>query len=149
MARFRVVAVAIAVLGVASSLGQAANAPSSANVVAAGELCKLKGPRYSGRTSQGKPICFTLWPSGKRIGEYAYGARDTCGGATSRTTSRNGIPIASDGSFSTTFGESFFKGRIRGATASGTFRSKRTQYGFVPPLTCNTGIVRWTARRKG
>lgn len=148
MARSRAVVVAIAVLGVAYSLGQAANAPSSANVVGAGELCKLQGPRYSGRTSQGKPICFTLWPSGKRIGEYAYGARDTCGNATTRTTARNGIPVA-NGSFSTTFGQSFFKGRVTGTTASGTLRSKRTEYGAIPPVTCDSGIVRWTARRKG
>ena len=149
MARSGAVVVAIVVLAVASSLGQAANTPLSASDVAAGELCKLKGPRYSGRTSQGKPLCLTLWKSGSRLGEYAYGFRDTCGAGTSRTTSRTGTPVASDGSFSASFGDSFFKGRVSATTASGTFRSKRTEYGAIPSVTCDSGIVRWTARRKG
>ena len=123
--------------------------PAGSPAPTKGELCKLAGGRYSGRTSQGKPFCFTLWKSGGRISEYAYGFRDSCGAGTSRTTGRNGIPVAANGSFTATFSESYVKGRISGSTASGTLRSKRTEYGAVPPVTCDSGIVRWTAQRKG
>jgi hypothetical protein len=114
--------------------------PLSAGV-SAGELCKLSGVRYAGKTSQGKPMCFTLTRSGK-ISEYAYPARDSCGGLTSRTTSKTGIPVSGAGSFSTTFSGSFFKGKISGRKANGTLRSKRTQYGGFTPVTCNTGVLR-------
>jgi hypothetical protein len=144
------VAVAVAVLAVASSLGQAATSPSSAVEVSAGSLCKLKGIRYSGRTSQSKPFCLTLWPSGKRISEYAYGFRDNCGGAgTSRTTARNGLPVGGDGSFASSGASgSFFKGRVSGSRVRGSLRTRSTQYGVIPPVTCDTGVVRWTAQRK-
>lgn len=120
--------------------------PLSAGV-SAGETCKLSGTRYAGKTSQGKPMCFTLTRSGK-ISEYAYAVRNNCGGVTSRTTSKTGIAVSSAGSFSTTFSGSFFKGKITGSRARGTFRSKTTQYGFVPPLTCDSGVVSWNATKR-
>jgi len=113
--------------------------------VSKGELCKLGGVRYAGKTSQGKSLCFTLTRAGK-ISEYAYVARDSCGGVTSRTTSKTGIPV-SGGSFSTTFAESFFKGRISGSKASGTLRSKRTLY-YPNSGTCDSGTLKWNATRR-
>jgi hypothetical protein len=147
MARSRTVVVVIVALGVASSLGQAANAPLSASDVAAGELCKLKGVRYAGKTSQRKSICFTLTRAGK-VSEYAYAFNDSCGSGTSRTTSQTGIPVGATGNFSTTVSQSFFKGKISGQTASGTLRSKRTQYGGYTPTTCDSGLLRWNASRR-
>jgi hypothetical protein len=135
------VAAAVAALAVAISLPTAAGSP------AAGELCKLSGTRYAGKTSQGKSMCFTLTRSGK-ISEYAYAVRNTCGGVTSRTTSKTGIAVSGAGSFSTTFQGSFFKGKISGRKASGTLRSKTTQYGFVPPVTCDSGVVKWNATKR-
>lgn len=92
-------------------------------------------------------MCFTLTRAGK-ISEYAYVARNTCGSVSSRTTSKTGIAVSGAGSFSTTASGSFFKGKISGSKASGTFRSKQTQYGFVPPVTCDSGLVRWNATRR-
>lgn len=130
----------LAALAVAFSL------PLSAGV-SAGELCKLSGTRYAGKTSQGKSMCFTLTRTGK-ISEYAYAARNSCGSLTSRTTSKTGIAVSGAGSFSTTASGSFFKGKITGSKASGTFRSKQTQYGFVPPVTCDSGVVSWNATKR-
>jgi hypothetical protein len=140
MARAAAVAAVIAALAVAFSL------PLSAGV-SKGELCKLGGTRHAGKTSQGKSMCFTLTRAGK-ISEYAYAFSDNCGAGTSRTTSKTGIPVAATGSFSTTFSGSFFKGKIRASRASGTLRSKRTEYGGYTPTTCNTGVLRWNATRR-
>ena len=148
MTRALTVFVTVVVVTVAASLQQAAGSLSSADHGSAGELCKLKGTRYAGRTSQGKPVCFTVRKTGGAISEYAYGYRDSCGAGTARTTTKNGITITSNGSFKSTFSESFFKGRIAGTKATGTLRSKRTEYGFVPPVTCDSGVARWSATRK-
>ena len=136
------------VLGLLAAIAVAVSLPTAAGSPAAGELCKLSGTRYAGKTSQGKSMCFTLTRAGK-ISEYAYVARNTCGGVTSRTTSKTGIAVSGAGSFSTTFSGSFFKGKITGSRATGTLRSKTTQYGFVPPVTCDSGVISWNATRKG
>lgn len=140
MVRAMTVLAGVAVLAVAFAL------PLSAGT-SAGELCKNAGVRYAGKTSQGKLMCFTLTRSGK-ISEYAYVVRNSCGGVTSRTTSKTGIAVSGAGSFSTTVTGSFFKGKIKGSKASGTLRSKTTQYGFVPPLTCDSGVLRWNAAKR-
>jgi len=115
----------------------------------AAKTCKLGGIRYVGTTSQKKKLCFTLWKSGARISEYAYAFNDSCGSGTTRTTARNGILIAPNGTFSSTSSsQGFFKGRISGSTAKGTLRQKSTNYGTIPPTSCNSGIVRWSARRR-
>ena len=59
-----------------------------------------------------------------------------------------GIPVAATGSFSTTFSGSFFKGKVSASKASGTLRSKRTEYGGYTPTTRNTGVVRWNATKR-
>ena len=113
-------------------------------------MCKLKGTRYSGRTSQGKPICFTIASSG-RISEYAYGFRTDCGSeGTSRTHGGVGTPIANGRFTAKGIGGSFFKGQVSHTRASGTLRSKKKNKNgqLVPPVTCDTGIVRWSATRK-
>lgn len=135
------------VLGTVAALAVAISLPTAAGSPDAGELCKLKGTRYAGKTSQGKPICFTLTRAGK-ISEYAYGFADSCGSGTSRTTSKTGIPVGGTGSFSTTFSGSFFKGKIGGQKASGTLRSKRRDYSTIPSSTCDSGLLRWNATRK-
>lgn len=148
MARSLTVLVVVLTVAATAALQQATGSSGSDVRVTAGETCKLKGTRYTGRTSQGKPFCFTVARTGK-ISEYAYGFRDSCGTGTARTTASNGIPVSSSGSFSATSSQSYFKGRISGATAKGTLRSKRTEYGFVPPMTCDSGVVRWSGRRAG
>ena len=136
----------VAVVVVLGLSGQSLGRPLQADATT---LCKLKGIRYVGTTSQSKKVCFTLGSSGKRISEYAYGFRDNCGATgTSRTASRKGIPVAANGSFSTGEGTpAFFNGRLYGTKASGKLGAvtqTSTSAGVVP---CNTGVVRWTARR--
>ncbi len=141
MARAAALVTVLAALAVAFSLPLPA-------AVSKGELCKLGGVRYAGKTSQGKSICFTLTRAGK-ISEYAFAFTDSCGSGSSRTTSKTGIPVSGKGNFSTTFSQSFLKGKISGSKASGTLRSKRTDYAFVPPATCDSGVRKWNATRKG
>ncbi len=106
----------------------------------------MTGKRYVGTTSQKKRLCFTLTADGKRLREYADDYRNTCGGGSLRTTIRGGLPLSANGSFSTT-GQGFFKGTVRGATASGTARSKSQTFILNQLTTCDTGVVRWTARK--
>lgn len=132
----------------AMTLGAAVSSAEPLEADAAAKLCKSSGIRYLGSTSRRQKICFTLWKSGKRISEYAYGFSDSCGTGTSRTTAKNGIPVAADGSFNSSgVSGGYFKGRITGSTAKGTLRAKSTNYGAVPPVTCDSGVVRWTAKR--
>ncbi len=85
--------------------------------------------------------------------EYAYDFRDSCGGGSSRTTIKGGLVLSSNGSFSSgnVGGQgTFFKGTVSGGKASGTMRAKRQTVlpGTIPQfVTCDTGVVRWTARK--
>jgi hypothetical protein len=108
--------------------------------------CTLTGKRYVGTTSQKKRLCFTLTADGKRLREYAFDYRNTCGGGSLRTTIRGGLPLSANGSFSTT-GQGFFKGTVRGSAASGTARSMQQTYILGQFETCDTGLVRWSARK--
>jgi hypothetical protein len=137
---------AAALVTVLAASAVAFSLPLSA-AVSKGELCKLSGVRYAGKTSQGKSVCFTLTRAGK-ISEYAFAFSDSCGSGSSRTTSKTGIAVAASGRFSTTFSQSFFKGRISGNKASGTLRSKRTDYAFIPPATCDSGVRTWNATKR-
>jgi hypothetical protein len=138
----------VAVLALASAGVVTAPSAEPLDGDTAAALCKLSGIRYLGSTSRKQKLCFTLWKSGMRISEYAYAFRDNCGSWTSRTTIKTGIQIGADGGFSRGGVEGgYFKGRITGATAKGTLRAKSTNYGAIPPVTCDSGVLRWTARK--
>ncbi len=112
--------------------------------------CKLTGVRYVGTTAQKQQVCFTLSTDGRKLREYAYGFRDSCGASGDlRTTnpSRGFLAtVAASGAFSVGRATSYFKGAVRGGKASGTLRSRSVVVGIG---TCDTGMVRWTARRVG
>lgn len=108
---------------------------------------KLSGKRFVGKTSQQKRLCFTLTSDGKRLREYAYDYRNTCGGGNLRSTFRGGLPLAANGTFSSGSAGSFFKGRITGTKATGTTRSKQQTFILGTLETCDTGLVRWSARQ--
>lgn len=135
--------VAFAVALVGASGGGASPSSVSADP---STKCKLTGQRYVGTTSQKKRLCFTLTSDGRRLREYAYDYRNTCGGGSLRTTIRGGLPLSATGSFSTT-GQGFFKGKVSGSQASGTARSTSQSYILGSFETCDTGLVRWSARK--
>lgn len=110
--------------------------------------CKLAGKRFVGTTSQRKRLCLTLTADGRRLREYAYDYRSTCGTGNLRTTFRGGLPLSPNGGFNSggTAG-SYFKGKITGSTASGTTRSKQQTYILGQFQSCDTGAVRWNARK--
>jgi hypothetical protein len=115
-------------------------------------VCKFGGIRYVGSTSQKKDLCFTLSGNRKVIREYAYDYVDTCGSGTTRALNpRGGVaPVAPAGVFVRMTTDGFFKGVVRARTATGTFRQKSAE--TIPgkgSVTCDTHIVRWTARRVG
>lgn len=117
----------------------AANAPTG---------CKFAGKRFVGTTSQRKRVCFTLTVDGKRLREYAYDYNNTCGSGNLRTTFRTALPLSANGSFNSGGASgSFFKGKVSGTAASGTTRSKSQTYILGSLETCDTGLVRWTARK--
>lgn len=110
--------------------------------------CKFAGKRFVGTTSQRKKLCFTLTSDGRRLREYAFDYRNTCGSGNLRTTIRNGLPVASNGTFSSTGASgNFFKGKITGRTATGTTRSKSQTFILGGLQTCDSGLVRWSARQ--
>lgn len=141
-------------------------APLASTSAEAGTGCKLAGKRFVGTTSQKKKLCFTLTASGTGLREFAYDYRAKCkqqGGVvqlssssgTTRSIFQKPLALGADGSFSRTGTGGFLKGRIGSTTASGTFRSTSSQQvpsSVTPPITfvtasCDTGIVRWNARR--
>jgi hypothetical protein len=136
----------LAVLAVALMGASGGGASPSSASADPSTRCKLTGQRYVGTTSQKKRLCFTLTSDGRRLREYAYDYRNTCGGGSLRTTIRGGLPLTGTGSFSTT-GQGFFKGKVTGSKASGTARSKSQTYILGSFETCDTGLVRWTARK--
>ena len=111
--------------------------------------CTLAGSHYKGTTSQKQPVCITVSRDGRRLVEFAYGLRDNCGSTgDSRTTNpRRGYvaTVPPSGAFSYGNAQSYFKGTVKSATASGTLRRS----GYNPGIgqSCDTGVVRWTARR--
>jgi hypothetical protein len=135
------IALAIALVG-ASGGGASLSSPGADPST----KCKLTGQRYVGTTSQKKRLCFTLTSDGKRLREYAYDYRNTCGGGSLRTTIRGGLTLSTSGSFST-IGQGFFKGKVSGSKANGTARSKSQTYILGSFETCDTGLVRWNARK--
>ena len=147
------VAVTAAVLAPAASTSARPSGPKARHD------CKLAGIRYVGSTSQKKRVCLTLSKNGKRLREWSFGYRFRCSdgvGASgnARTTSRTGIPLGRSGRFAYTAGFSFFRGSASGTGASGTLRLG--EQGVRPSIdptrppqvvTCDTGVVRWTARK--
>jgi|SRR5579859_2037624 len=138
-------------LAVALTIGVAL---AAASVPAAGGMeakvaCTLAGSHYTGTTSQKQRVCLTSSRDGRRLVEFAYGFRDNCSSTgDSRTTNpRRGYlaTVTSLGAFSYGNAQSYFKGIIKGGTATGTLRSR----GYNPGIgeTCDTGVVRWSARR--
>ena len=134
--------------------------------------CKLRGAHFLGTTRQGQKVCLTISSKGQRLVEYVFRARWKCSNGTRPFGSvlvrppplyeiivgkivgggslvQSRPSVRSDGSFvSTSAPPSRFSGQIRGSAANGTLRW------HVPPfigggLTCDTGRVRWTARRGG
>ncbi len=141
LTRLLVGALAAATLALAVS---AAGAGSGTATV----RCSLAGKHYRGTTSQKKPLCLTVSKDGRKLVEYSFGFRDSCSTGSLRTTNpkRGYITMLRRGSFGSSMSPpSFFKGVVRGSTASGTFRSRTKVSGIG---TCDTGVVRWTARRK-
>ena len=133
--------------------------------------CKLSGAHFLGTTRQGQKVCLTISSKGRRLVEYLFLARWKCSDGTTPLGSVAIRPpplyviivgsivgggsltesrpfVRKDGRFvSTTAPPSRFTGQIRGSTANGILR-----WHFEPPPgekgpACDTGSVRWTARR--
>ena len=113
-----------------------------------------------------KKLCFTLTANANGIREFAYEYKAKCkqaggivqlssSGGSVRSIFQKPLALKGDGSFSRTNSSGFLKGKIGASTASGTFRAQSTQQvpgSVTPPITyvtaaCDTGIVRWNARK--
>ena len=132
--------------------GTAAAAPSSTAKLG----CKLSGVHYFGSGAKGTKLCFTLSSDGRKLRELVLDYRASCssGGeahATSRTTNpKTGVltTLSASGAFSFGSAGSYFKGAVRGSSASGKLRQKQSSAGPGGlPETCDSGVVSWTARR--
>jgi hypothetical protein len=141
-----------ALLGIALAIGilvAAAAATPIAGGAQAKVVCTLAGAHYRGTSSQRQRVCFTVSKDGRKLVEFAYGFRDNCGstGDSRTTNSRRGYvaAIAPGGAFSYGTAQSYFKGMVKGGTASGTLRSRGYNAGIGQ--TCDTGAIRWSARR--
>jgi hypothetical protein len=140
--------IALAILtGIALvTVALAAGSAGSANP----PLCSYGGIRYVGMTSQHQRLCFTLTAKGTVMREYGFDYVDTCGTGTNRSqNARAGVaPVTKTGVFNRLAPGGFFKGVIKGRKASGTFRlnSETTIIG-KGTVSCDTHVVRWTARR--
>jgi hypothetical protein len=136
--------VAAALTGLILASAGAADSPPPTS------LCKYGGQRFVGTTSQGKDLCFTLSPKGKVMREYAYDYLDTCGSGMARALNpiAGVMPVARTGAFVQLGPGGFFKGTVRGKTASGTFRQHDADTVIGKgQLACDTHLVHWTARR--
>ena len=108
--------------------------------------CARRG-RYRGRTSQGEPICFNLVRKGKRrsvsVLKFKWTGSCDAGTAEGQPTFRR-LKVDRDGDFKTPklFTDTTFAGRIKGKRARGTLRMRPGRGG------CDSGRVRWTARRR-
>jgi hypothetical protein len=118
-----------------------------------GPMCKTAGIHYVGRTDQDRAVCFTLTPDGKRLREVGFDTAINCAG---RGTTSSGsldeefdgiLPVLGargridqnviaavdrDGNPALAY---LFRGRIRGADASGILSNK----GF-----CESLKLKWT-----
>jgi len=107
--------------------------------------------------SYGWAVCFSVSKDGKRLLGYAYPIILLCSGGSGSfpfVSSRpRGVAIQKSGAFSAkTSATSFFKGSVKGAKASGTLRDKRdVKLQPTDPVarSCDTGTVRWTAKKVG
>jgi hypothetical protein len=133
--------------------------------------CKLSGAHFLGTTRQGQKVCLTIAPKGRRLVEYVFQARWKCTNGTTPLGSVVVRPpplyeiiigsivgggslvesqpsVRNNGSFvSTTAPPSRFSGQIRGSTANGILRWHVEPIPGKRGPTCDTGSVRWTARR--
>jgi hypothetical protein len=146
--RFPTISACAAVAGAAAVLAAAPGAVGSP----AASACTFGGIRYAGTTSQQKPICLTLSTNRKIVREYVADYVDSCGTGTVRAINPVGgvAPILKTGAFAQTTTEGYLRGVARKTTVSGTLRRRGSQ--TIPgkgTVACDTGIVRWTARRAG
>ena len=133
--------------------------------------CKLRGAHFLGTTRQSQKVCLTISTKGGRLVEYVFQARWKCSDGTRPLGSVAVRPpplyeiivgsivgggslveprpsVRSNGSFvSTSAPPSRFSGQIRGSTANGILRWHVEPPPGTRELTCDTGSVRWTARR--
>jgi hypothetical protein len=111
----------------------------------AGKSVKWKPGSYYGQTSQGHGIFFGV--TKKKAGPFGGNYTAKCG-SSSMYVDLNGVPETKinkkNGKFKSNGdgpGTKYVKGRIKGKKASGTLR--------VAFSGCDTGIVKWTAKRTG
>lgn len=168
--------VGILALASVALLGAAAHGRASAGLAAAKPACPLEDVKLPGTQYVGKPVirvegtgpfsladvlriagdfyggvnvCFGVSSDGKRLLGYAFPAFFACPGGSVEVQFVEKRPrmvkIRKGGAFSAGVGaKSYFKGTIlAGGKAAGTLREKREVKGEL----CDTGIVRWTARR--
>jgi hypothetical protein len=132
--------------------------------------CKLRGAHFLGTTRQSQKVCLTISTKGRRLVEYVFQARWKCSDGTRPLGSVAVRPpplyeiivgivgggslveprpsVRSNGSFvSTSAPPSRFSGQIRRSTANGILRWHVEPPPGTRELTCDTGSVRWTARR--
>jgi hypothetical protein len=136
--------------------------PSGAVPSASAQVrCTSPGTHFVGTTSTKFKVCFTLSRDGKRLLEFEFGYKGACESddtirVTGTTQLSGSWPIRSRVLRLKT-DELTIKGRISGRTASGSARRMWRQNAHaVDPsapvgakLDCDTGAVRWTARRVG
>jgi hypothetical protein len=132
--------------------------------------CNLRGAHFLGTTRQGQKVCLTISTKGRRLVEYVFQARWKCSDGNMRLGSVAVHPppmyeiivgkivgggllveprpsVRSNGSFvSTSEAPRRFSGKIRDSTANGILRWRIDPF-TGGGLTCDTGRVRWTARR--
>jgi hypothetical protein len=116
---------------------------------------------YTGTTSQGAPIGFTVSSDGRRITELVIGFTSQCspsGTLVAASDITNPATIATDGTFSSTFNLPLtggvtgttaytFAGKFAGSNAaSGTFRGTSN---LTSPAgyTCDSGQISWSVSR--
>ncbi len=133
--------------------------------------CKLRGTHFLGTTGQGQKVCLTISSKGGRLVEYVFQARWKCSNGTTPFGSVVTRPpplyyiiigsivgggslvesrpsVRKNGTFvSTTAPPSRFSGQIRGSIANGILRWHVEPIPGTRGPACDTGSVRWTARR--
>jgi hypothetical protein len=111
--------------------------------------CPASAQRYTGSTSQGEKICFTL--DGKRVRglEFTLRANCTSGSLEQFTEFTSALPASRNirnhkvRKFSFSDDELEVKGKIKGRKAKGTLEFS----GSTPAGFCNSGNVGWSAQK--
>lgn len=105
----------------------------------------VPGP-YGGWTAQGERVTFDVLAGGGSVGSIRVERLTaTCTPpleVSIEPAFLSTYPIAADGSFTATFGNSTITGRFGGAGATGTITFSST---VTPPYTCSSGSVGWSA----